>query len=413
MSRRRVVVTGLGMVSPVGVGAATSFDALLAGKSGIREITHFDSSDFSVHFAGEVSDFHPEKVVDPRALKRMDPFSQYAVIASTEAIADSGLDFDREDRTRIACILGTGIGGIRELESQVGTLLSRGANRVGPLTVPKMMFNAATGYIAMHHGILGPNYATGSACASSNHAIGVGLRSIQYGDADIVLTGGSEAAVCPVGIAAFAAMKALSTRNDDPPAASRPFDKFRDGFVMGEGGAVIVLEEREHAVKRGAKIYAELAGFGSSDDAFHLTAPDESGEGPVRAIRLSLQDASLAPESIDYINAHGTSTPLNDKIETLALKRVFGDHARKLQISSTKSMIGHLLGGSGAVEFVVTCLSLYHGQLHPTINLTTPDPDCDLDYIPNEAREARVQFAVSNSFGFGGTNACLALARHD
>ncbi|MDP6425235.1 MAG: beta-ketoacyl-ACP synthase II, partial [Planctomycetota bacterium] len=282
-----------------------------------------------------------------------------------------------------------------------------------PLTVPKMMFNAFTGYVALHHGILGPNYATGSACASSNHAIGVAMRTIQYGDAEVVLTGGSEAGVCPVGIAAFASMKALSRRNDNPTAASRPFDRDRDGFVMGEGATVVVLEERDRAMARGASIYAEIRGFGSSDDAFHLTAPDASATGPVRAMRLALENAGLPPESVDYVNAHGTSTGLNDKMETLAIKQLFGDHANKLQISSTKSMVGHLLGASGAVEFAVTCLSLQRGQLHPTINYETPDPDCDLDYVPNEARDANVRHAISNSFGFGGTNACLAVSRHE
>jgi 3-oxoacyl-[acyl-carrier-protein] synthase II len=399
------------MVTPLGVGVEKTWDSLLAGRSGIRPITRFDASQFSVRFAGQIVDFSPEASVDPRALKRMDPFTQFALVASNEALQDAAIDLEHEDRTRFACIMGTGIGGIIELETQTEVLLIKGVNRVSPLTVPKMMFNAFTAYVALHHRLLGPNYATGSACASSNHAIGVALRTIQYGDADVALTGGSEAAVCPVGIAAFAQMKALSTRNDDPQRASRPFDKNRDGFVMGEGAAVIILEERERALRRGARIYAELVGFGSSDDAFHLTAPDEAGEGPVRAMQLALGDAGLRPEQIGYVNAHGTSTPLNDKIETLAIKRVLGDHARRIPINSTKSMIGHLLGASGAVEFAVTCLSLQRGHVHPTINQFTRDPECDLDYVANEAREARIDAAISNSFGFGGTNACLAVVR--
>ncbi len=413
MSRRRVVITGLGIVSPLGVGVDHNFDAILAGKSGIRPITRFDTSDFSVRFAGQVRDFEPEKILDPRTLKRMDPFTQYAVVASTEAVRDSGLDLDAEDRTRIACIMGTGIGGIMELEQQTRVLVARGPRRVSPLTVPKMMFNAFTGLVALHHKLLGPNYAAGSACASSNHALGVSLRTIQYGDADVVLSGGAEAAVCPVGVSAFASMKALSTRNDDPERASRPFDQGRDGFVMGEGAAVLVLEERERAMRRGARIYAELDGFGSSDDAHHLTAPEASGAGAIRAMRLALEDASATPDDVDYINAHGTSTELNDRMETASIKQVFGERAYKIPTSSTKSMIGHLLGASGAVECAFTCLSIHRGVVHPTINQETPDPACDLDYVPNEAREVRVERALSNSFGFGGTNACIALKKHD
>lgn len=414
MSKRRVVVTGMGLVTPVGQGKELVFRRLLAGESGIGPITHFDTShpDWGVTIAGQVPDFDAS-CVEPRALKRMDPFTQFAVVASYEAIADAELDLDKEDRTRVAVIMGTGIGGIITLESQVGVLNAKTPRRVSPLTVPRMMFNAHTGIIALEHKLLGPNYAVGSACASSNHAIGVALRTIQAGDADVVLSGGSEAAICPVGVSSFMTMKALSTRNDEPTKASRPFDKGRNGFVMGEGGAVLILEERERALARGARIYAEVCGFGSSDDAHHITAPEESAEGMKRSMDLALENAGFAPDSIGYINCHGTSTELNDKTECHALRRCFGEHAQKLQISSTKSMIGHLLGASGAVELAVTCLSLFHGKLHPTINQDEPDPDCDLDTIPNESRDAQVERAISNSFGFGGTNATIAVQRHD
>ncbi|MCB9890060.1 MAG: beta-ketoacyl-ACP synthase II [Planctomycetes bacterium] len=414
MSKRRVVVTGLGLVTPVGQGSEKVFGALLAGQSGIGRITHFDSDtpDWTVHIAGEVRDLDTG-TLDPRALKRMDPFTLYAVVAAREALDDSGIVLDREDRTRIAVLMGTGIGGITELEHQCGVLREKSPRRVSPLTVPRMMFNAHTGMIALELGLLGPNYAIGSACASSNHAIGIAMRTIQYGDADVVFTGGSEAALTPVGVASFMTMKALSTRNDEPTRASRPFDKGRDGFVMGEGSGVLILEERERAIRRGARIYAELIGFGSSDDAHHITAPEETGEGMMRSMQLAIADARIAPDQIGYVNCHGTSTELNDKTECHALKRCFGDHARKLQISSTKSMVGHLLGASGAVELAVTCLSLHHGKLHPTINQDEPDPECDLDTIPNVARDARIDYAISNSFGFGGTNATLAIRRHD
>ena len=414
MSRRRAVVTGLGVVSPVACGTARTFDALLAGRSGIGPITKFDCSEWPTRIAGEVPDLsEAEAQCDPRALKRMDPFTKYAVLAAREALEDCGLSLDQEDVTRISVIMGTGIGGLTELENQVNVLGARGHRRVSPLTVPKMMFNAFTGLVALELGLKGQNFAVGSACASSNHGIGVALRTIQYGDADVVFTGGSEAAITPIGISSFSTMKALSTSNDEPERASRPFDAGRNGFVMGEGSAVLVLEERERAIARGAPIYAEILGFGASDDAFHITAPDESGNGPMRAMQAAIADARIDAERIGYVNAHGTSTQLNDKTETLALKQVFGDHASKLQISSTKSMLGHLLGASGSIEGAATCLSLKHGQLHPTINFEEPDPACDLDYIPNEARDAKIDYALSNSFGFGGTNACLVFGRHD
>ncbi|MFQ5504306.1 MAG: beta-ketoacyl-ACP synthase II [Planctomycetota bacterium] len=413
MTKRRVVVTGLGLVSPVGVGCQATWDSLLAGRSGIRTIQKFDIADHACRIGGEVWDFHPEEFVDSRLIKRMDPFTQYAAVASVEAMRDAGIDMDKEDPSRIACIMGTGIGGIHELESQKERLMEKAPRFVSPLLVPRMMFNAFTGMIALMHGLKGQNFATGSACASASHALGVALRTIQYGDADVVVSGGAEHAMTPLSLAGFTNMKAVSRRNAEPDRASRPFDRDRDGFVMGDGGGVVVLEERERALKRGAPVYAELLGFGASDDAFHMTAPDESAEGPVRAMECALRDAGVDPDRVGYVNAHGTSTPLNDKTETQALKILFGDHARKLQISSTKSMIGHLLGASGAIEFAAVCLSLHHGKLHPTINYETPDPDCDLDYVPGEAREAQVACAISNSFGFGGTNACLVAARHD
>jgi len=412
MSKRRVVVTGMGIVCPVGVGVSNAWPRLLAGESGIRRLDMFDTSEHAVKIGGQVWDFSADEYLDPRDAKRMDPFTQYAVAASIEAMNDSGLDMSNEDPTRVACILGTGIGGLTEQEAQTERRLAKGPRVVSPLVVPKMMVNAHSGLVALHHGLKGPNYSTGSACASATHAIGVSLRTIVYGDADVVVSGGSESAISPLSLAGFGNMKALSRRNDDPAGASRPFDKGRDGFVMGDGGAVVVLEELERAKARGAKVYAELLGFGSTDDAYHLTAPDATGDGPRRAMELCLADGGIAKDDVGYINAHGTSTELNDKTETLAIKQVFGDHAKKLMISSTKSMVGHLLGASGAVEFVATCMGISEGRIHPTINYEEPDPDCDLDYVPNEAREVSLDYAISNSFGFGGTNACLAIRRY-
>ncbi len=413
MSKRRAVITGIGTVSGLGNTTEDTFSRLIRGESGVAPVTKVDTTGYTTTIASEVKDFDPASKINPRDVRRMDPFAQYAVYCSFEALEDSGLMLDKEDPHRIACIMGTGIGGITEIEIQKEKILKKGPRFVSPMLVPKMMFNSLTGYVALTHGLKGPNYATGSACASATHAIGVALRTIQYGDSDIVFTGGSEAAVASLGLSGFSSMKALSTRNEDPTQASRPFDKGRDGFVLGEGCSVLVLEERERAIARGAEIYAEVVGFGATDDAFHLTAPDESGQGPSNCMMMAIRDAGLNPDQIGYVNAHGTSTPLNDKTETKAIKLTFGDHAYKLAISSTKSMIGHLLGGSGAVECAMSAMSLKKGILHPTINQETPDPDCDLDYIPNEAREASVQYAISNSFGFGGTNACLALASHD
>ncbi|MEZ5989612.1 MAG: beta-ketoacyl-ACP synthase II [Planctomycetota bacterium] len=412
MNKRRAVITGLGLVTPLGNEVETTFARILAGESGAAPVTKIDITGFSTTFSCEVKDFEPQSRLDPRDIKRMDPFTQYAVYASVEALEDAGISADSMDPTRIGCVMGTGIGGITEIEAQKERLLAKGPRLVSPLLVPKMMFNSVTGHVALHHGLKGPNYAVGSACASGSHAIGIAMRHIQYGDADVVVTGGSEAANTGLGLSGFGAMKALSTRNDDPRRASRPFDRERDGFVLGEGCAVIVLEEREHAMARGAEILAEVIGFGATDDAFHLTAPDESADGPARCMRMALADAGVDPSAIDYVNAHGTSTELNDKTETKALKQVFGAHAYELMVSSTKSMIGHLLGASGAVEAAICALMLRKGVLHPTINQEVADPDCDLDYIPNQARQHQAGYALSNSFGFGGTNACLLLARH-
>ena len=413
MSRRRVVVTGIGVISPLGLSAASTWDALLAGTTCAAPVTRFDTSKHSTKFACEVTAFDGSNYFSKLELRRLDLFTQFMLKASSEAFEDAGLDMSREDPTRAGCILGTGIGGLWEFEATKDVAAARGVDRVSPFFIPKMICNAISGQAAIRHNLQGTSYATVSACASGSHALTAALRAIQYGEADIMLTGGSEGATTELGLGGFCAMKALSTRNDDPARASRPFDRERDGFVMGEGAAALILEEYEHAKARGAKIYAEMLGYGSTNDAYHITAPREDADGSTRAIKLALNDAGLNPEQVDYVNAHGTSTPLNDKTETLALHHAFGDHAAKLQISSTKSMVGHLLGASGALEAVVTVLTLQNQQLHPTINLENPDPECDLDYVPNEARDGRVRAAISNSLGFGGHNTCLAFGRLD
>jgi 3-oxoacyl-[acyl-carrier-protein] synthase II len=413
MSKRRVVVTGLGAVSPLGHDLATTWDRLLAGESGAAEITEFDASNHPCRIACEVKNFDGSKYFDKLELRRLDIYSQYGLVAANEAMEHSGIDVSKEDPTRIACILGTGIGGIHETEDMKMTFESRGPGRVSPFFIPKMMANALAGQVSIRYGLQGTSLVTSSACASSGHALGIALREVRDGYADVVVTGGSEAAMTGLAMGGFASMKALSTRNDDPTRASRPFDKDRDGFVLGSGASVLVFEELERAKKRGATIYAEVVGFGSTDDAFHITAPQDSGDGAVRAIQLALQDGGIRTEQVGYVNAHGTSTPLNDKIESLALRKAFGAHADKLQVSSTKSMVGHLLGASGALELTFCALALKHGVLPPTINYETPDPDCDLDYVPNTAREVSVEVAISNSLGFGGHNTCLALRRFD
>ena len=411
MARRRVVITGLGAVSSLGLDLPTTWDRILRGESGAGLITKFDTSKHTTKFACEVWGWDPEKYFAWPEAKKLDRYTQYYIVAADEAMKSAGFDVTKIDPTRAGCILGTGIGGIHEIEASKVLQLERGADRISPFFVPKMMANAVAGQAAIRFGLQGTCYVTSSACASSSHAIGLALRTIQWGEADLMLTGGSEAATTELGLGGFCSLRALSTRNDDPKRASRPFDRDRDGFVMGEGGAALVLEELEHAKKRGATIIAEVLGFGSTDDASHITAPNETGDGPSRAIRQALVDAGVGPDAVQYVNAHGTSTELNDKIETLAIKKVFLDHAKKLAVSSTKSMVGHLLGASGAIELAVTALSIARGQVHATINYENPDPACDLDYVPNTARDMRIEHAISNSLGFGGHNTCLLLGR--
>jgi len=411
MSRRRVVITGIGAVSALGLDMKSNWAAMLAGTSGAGPITKFDTAKHTAKFACEVWQWNTEQHFPKSESKRLEQFTMYYLVAAAEAMAASGLDLGREDRTRAGCILGTGIGGISEIEASKVLQVERGADRVSPFFIPKIMANAMAGQAAIRFGLQGTCYVTSSACASSSHAIGMALRTIQWGEAEIMLTGGSEAATTELGLAGFCSLKAVSTRNGDPKRASRPFDKDRDGFVMGEGAAALVLEEYEHARRRGAPILCELAGYGSTDDAFHITAPNEDADGPSRAMQQALRDAGIAADRVQYINAHGTSTFLNDKIETAAIKRVFGDHARRLCVSSTKSMVGHLLGASGAIELAAAAMSIRTGAVHPTINQETRDPDCDLDYVPNVAREVRVDHALSNSLGFGGHNTSLLLSR--
>ena len=411
--KRRVVITGLGVVSPIGTGVEKFWSNLVAGVSGIDIIKRFDPVEIglSVHIAGEVKDFEPEKYFDKKDAQKVSDFIKFAVAAADEAIKDSGLLEGKFDPYRVCVIIGTGIGGLRDIEEQQKVLMEKGPRRVSPFFIPYGISNMASGLVAIRFGFKGPNYCVVSACATGNHSIGDAMRLIQKGDIDVAIAGGCESAITPLGVAGFASMKALSTRNHEPQKASRPFDRDRDGFVMGEGAGILVLEEYEHAKARGAKIYAELVGYGATDDAYHITAPCADGEGAYMCMKLAIEDAGIRPEEVDYINAHGTSTPLNDKSETLAIKRLFGEHAYKLKISSNKSMIGHLLGAAGAVEAVATVKSIQTGIIPPTINLENPDPECDLDYVPNKAIEYTVNYALSNSFGFGGTNACLLFKR--
>ena len=407
---RRVVVTGLGAVTPIGNNVKDFWSNLVAGVSGIDVIKRFDpvAIGLPVIIAGEVKNLNPEQFLDSKELKRMSDFVKFAVIAAKEAIQDSGLELDKIDLTKAGVIVGTGIGGLRDIEEQQKVVMEKGVRRVSPFFIPSGISNMASGYISIEFGFKGPNSCVVTACATGTHSIGDAFKIIQRGDADIMIAGGTESAITPLGIAGFANMKALSTRNDEPQKASRPFDLERDGFVMGEGAGIVVLEELEHAKKRGAKIYAEVVGYGLTGDAYHITAPCADADGAKRVIMMALNDARINPDEVDYINAHGTSTPLNDKIETLAIKEVFKDHAYKLKVSSNKSMIGHLLGAAGAVEAVATVLTIKNGVIPPTINYEHPDPECDLDYVPNKAIEYPVKVAISNSFGFGGTNACLA-----
>jgi 3-oxoacyl-[acyl-carrier-protein] synthase II len=421
MTRRRVVITGLGTVNPLALNVPDYWRGLLAGKSGIAPIKNFDTSSwrqvngatstFKVTFGGEVKNFKPEPTIDTRSARHLDRFAQFAIVAATEAVKDSGLDFAKENAFRCGCILGSGIGGIAELEEGQTTLLERGPSRLGPFLIAKMIANAASGNISIRYGLRGPNTTVSTACSSAAHAIADSLNAIRHGQADVMLTGGSEAAMTPLGLGGFAACRALSLRNDDPTTASRPFDKGRDGFVLSEGAGILVLEEYERAKSRGAPIYAEVCGAGNTADAYHITQPHEEGVGAAEAMREAIRDAEWSATDVGYINAHGTSTPLGDVAETKAVKAVFGAHAKKLMVSSTKSMIGHLLGASGGVEAIACAMSLKHGVLHPTINLKDQDFEagCDLDYIPNAAREVRVKKVLSNSFGFGGHNCSLAL----
>ena len=407
MAKRRVVITGLGVISPVENDVENFWQALLAGKSGIGPITTFDSSAFDSQIAGEVKGFDPLKYMDSKEAKRMEKFAQFAVAASRQAVSDAKLDLSRENTERIGVLIGCGIGSLRIVEQEYKTYLEKGPSRITPFMVPLMIVNEAAGQVSILLGLKGPNSCVTTACASGSNAIGDAFRMIQYGDADIMLAGGTESSITHLGVGGFCSLKALSRKNDTPEKASRPFDKLRDGFVIGEGAGVVILEELEHALKRNAKIYAEMAGYGMSADAYHMTAPDPSGSGAQRAMQSALSDAGLKPEEIHYINAHGTSTALNDKIESLAIKNTFGAYAHKVAISSTKSMTGHLLGAAGGVEFVVCCLSIRDSVAHPTINQEVPDPECDLDYVPNISRKMKINTALSNSLGFGGHNATL------
>jgi len=409
--KRRVVVTGLGVVTSLSCQVDDLWNRLLKGESGIHLIRLIDTSDFQIKIGGDIFDWEPKTHLDHREAKRVDRFSQFALVAAIDAVRDSGLDFEREDRTRCGTILGSGIGGLVEIEEQLGRLILKGPDRVSPFTVPKMMLNAAGGNIGIHFGLRGPNYSVATACASATNAVGDALRAIQHNESDVMITGGTEAAMTRIGLAAFQNIKALSERNSEPHRASRPFDSDRDGFVLSEGAGILVLEELEHAKARGARIYGEVLGFGASCDAGHITQPDETGSGATLAMQLALRDAQLEPSSIDYINAHGTSTPLGDKAETLAVKRVFGDHAYRVSISSTKSHLGHSLGASGGIELIMTLKSIVANVVHPTINLETPDPECDLDYTPNVPRDRHLRYAMSNSFGFGGHNASVIVSR--
>jgi len=416
VSNRRVVITGTGIITALGTGTEKNWQAMLAGKSGISTITRFDTKKIDTSFAGEVKDFQPEEFIDKREVRRMDLFSQYALAAADMAVKESGLPVGPDAPhgyapEKVGVIVGSGIGGLSSLEEQHRKGLEKGFDRLSPFFIIQMIINMAPGLISMRYGCKGPNWAPVSACATSAHAIGEAWKSIRLGETDAVIAGGSEAAITPLGMGGFSVMKALSNRNGDPSAASRPFDKDRDGFVMGEGAGIIVLEEMEAAKKRGANILAELVGYGANSDAHHVTQPAPEGEGAARCMRLALQSAGMNPEDVGYINAHGTSTPFNDANETKAIKAVFGAHARKVAVSSTKSMTGHMLGAAGGAEAVVAVQTLLRGVIPPTINYTTPDPDCDLDYVPNQAREQRVDAVMSNSFGFGGTNAVLVFKR--
>ena len=410
---RRVVITGIGLVSSLGIGTKASWDGLTAGQSGVTRVTKFDTSGFAAQIAAEVKGWDPLQFVDKKDVKKMDVFIQYAIAASQFAMDDSGLRITPENAGDVGVFIGSGIGGFTTIEREHSALLEGGPRRISPFFIPSAIINLAAGQVSIRFGAKGPNLATCTACSASAHAIGESFEIIRRGDAEAMIAGGSEAAITPMSVGGFGSMRALSTRNDDPAGASRPFDKDRDGFIIGEGAGVVILEELEHAQRRGAPIYAELVGYGASADAFHITAPSEDGDGGVRAMRMALRKAGIAPDQVDYINAHGTSTPFNDKLETLAIKTCFGDHARTLAISSTKSMTGHLLGGAGGLEAGISALAVHHQLAPPTINLQTPDPECDLDYIPGVSRPMPIRYALSNSFGFGGTNATLLFRQYE
>jgi 3-oxoacyl-[acyl-carrier-protein] synthase II len=409
--KRRVVVTGLGAVTSLSQKVEEIWKLICEGKSGVSSISTFDTTGFRVRFGGEIKHWSPDAYISAKDCKRIDRFTQFALVAAIDAVRDSGLDFAREDTFRCGVILGSGIGGLTEIETQHSRLLEKGPDKVSAFTIPKLMVNAAAGHVSIQYGLRGPSAAVATACASATDAMGDAYKAIQYDDADVMITGGTEAALTPMGVCGFASMRALSERNDDPERASRPFDADRDGFVLGEGAGLLVFEELSHAQKRGARIYAEVLGYGASADGGHITQPDENGTGAAKAMSQALRDAGLNATDIGYINAHGTSTPLGDQAETTAIKTIFGDYARQVNISSTKSQLGHLLGASGGVELVISTLALRDNIIPPTINYVTPDPKCDLDYTPNEARERKISYAMSNSFGFGGHNASMIVGR--
>jgi 3-oxoacyl-[acyl-carrier-protein] synthase II len=407
MDKKRVVVTGVGLITPLGIGVEDSWNSIIAGRAGIRRITHFDSSNFPTQIAGEVEGFNPEDYIEPKEIKKMDRFIHFAIATATMAINDSGLKITDGNAEKVGVIVGSGIGGLHAIEHYHSVFLEKGPRRISPFFIPMLVINLASGQISIKFGAKGPNSALATACATGSHSIGDAYKIIQRGDADAMIAGGTEAVITPLGIGGFNAMKALSTRNDEPGKASRPFDIDRDGFVMGEGSGIIILESLESAMDRGVRIYAEIVGYGMTADAYHITSPAPGGEGAARCMQMTLKDGSVDPSEVDYINAHGTSTKYGDEIETNAIKTVFREHSYKVAISSTKSMIGHLLGAAGGVEAVITILSIYNDIITPTINLDKPDPECDLDYVPYKSRKMTINYALTNSFGFGGTNACL------
>lgn len=410
--KRRVVVTGIGVISPVGNDIDTFWDAIINGKSGVDYITQFDSSDYSVKIAAEVKNFHPEEFIEKKEIRRMDCFTRFAIAATKMAIKDAELTIDSSIAERVGVYIGSGIGGLQTIEEQHKVLLEKGPKRVSPFFIPMLISNMASGQVSIVTGAKGPNYAPVSACATGTHAIGDAFMMIERGDADVMITGGAEASITPLAVAGFSSMRALSTRNDDPKKASRPFDKDRDGFVMGEGSGILILESLEHAKKRNAKIYAEVIGFGASGDAYHLTSPAPEGEGASRSMRMAMNRANISPDEVDYINAHGTSTEINDKFETMAIKTTFGENAPNIAVSSTKGVTGHLLGAAGAIEGIVISLALKNGIIPPTINYETKDPECDLDYVPNKYRKKDINIALSNSLGFGGHNATIIMKKY-